>query len=111
MTKPQAELFPLTLHCQLSGAGLFPATPIGGHAGQTFLAVSSISQECDGGGCFPHALWQQGVRGLACKGGDTPRELRRVRWTRVCHSTRDRNNGTSIHHCWDLGHRWFFRGG
>lgn len=79
VTKQLTKLFPPTLHRQLGSAGLFPAAPVGGGTGQTFLAISSLSQECDGGGCFPGALWQQGVRGLSREVGDAPRELRRVR--------------------------------
>lgn len=79
VTKQQTQRFPLTLHRQLGRAGLFLPTPVGGGTGQTFLAIPSISQEGDGGGCFPGALWRHGVCGLLRKVGDTPGELRRVR--------------------------------
>lgn len=79
MTRQQTKLFSLTLHHQLGSAGLFLAAPVGGGTGQTFLTISSISQERDGGGGFPGALWQQGVCGLSREVGDTPGELRRVR--------------------------------
>lgn len=83
MRKHQTKLFSLTLHHQLGGAGLFLAAPVVSGTGQTFLTISSVSQECDGGGGFPGALGQPGVCGLSGEIGDTPGELRRVRCTRM----------------------------
>lgn len=50
VTTPQTKLYPLTLHCQQTSDGLFPATPVAGGTGQPFLAISPVSHERDGGG-------------------------------------------------------------